>query len=179
MQQFEKVTHRFVRSVLLCSCLCKKKSVEFIQRGAWPETRARRGNEVAKPTTSTYSESIAWQAYKVLFKAITTIQPSHQIGKQEISAWSQMQHAVTERQATARKYAAVMVRCELTIDGGLHACLNRAGSVRSTCSSEEPRKADMGVTAALRPVDQSGKNKRLPEPCIFVIFGASRRSDKA
>src|SRR5216683_351121 len=31
----------------------------------------------------------------------------------------------------------------------------------------------MGVTAALRPVEQSGRDKRLPEPCIFVVFGAS------
>jgi glucose-6-phosphate 1-dehydrogenase len=31
----------------------------------------------------------------------------------------------------------------------------------------------MGVTATLRPVEQSGKDKRLPEPCIFVFFGAS------
>jgi glucose-6-phosphate 1-dehydrogenase len=31
----------------------------------------------------------------------------------------------------------------------------------------------MGVTAALRPVEQSGRDKRVPEPCIFVVFGAS------
>jgi glucose-6-phosphate 1-dehydrogenase len=31
----------------------------------------------------------------------------------------------------------------------------------------------MGVTAALRPVDQSGRDKRLPDPCLFVVFGAS------
>src|SRR5260370_9512137 len=31
----------------------------------------------------------------------------------------------------------------------------------------------MGVTTALRPVEQSGRDKRVPEPCIFVVFGAS------
>src|SRR6266849_797410 len=31
----------------------------------------------------------------------------------------------------------------------------------------------MGVTTALRPVEQSGKDKRVPERCIFVVFGAS------
>ena len=31
----------------------------------------------------------------------------------------------------------------------------------------------MGLTATLGPVEQSGKDKRLPEPCIFVVFGAS------
>ena len=31
----------------------------------------------------------------------------------------------------------------------------------------------MGVTAALRPVEQSGRDKRVPEPSIFVVFGAS------
>src|SRR5260370_24013171 len=41
------------------------------------------------------------------------------------------------------------------------------------CSSEEPRKADMGIMAAARPVEQSGRDKRLLEPCIFVVFGAS------
>ena len=31
----------------------------------------------------------------------------------------------------------------------------------------------MGVTTTLRPVEQSGRDKRVPEPCIFVVFGAS------
>ncbi len=31
----------------------------------------------------------------------------------------------------------------------------------------------MGVTATLGPVKQSGKDKRLPEPFLFVVFGAS------
>src|SRR6202040_551537 len=31
----------------------------------------------------------------------------------------------------------------------------------------------MGVTTALRPVEQSGRDKRVPGPCIFVVFGAS------
>jgi len=31
----------------------------------------------------------------------------------------------------------------------------------------------MGVTTTLRPVELSGKDKRVPEPCIFVVFGAS------
>jgi glucose-6-phosphate 1-dehydrogenase len=31
----------------------------------------------------------------------------------------------------------------------------------------------MGVTATLGPVEQNGKDKRLREPCIFVVFGAS------
>src|SRR5258707_12565650 len=31
----------------------------------------------------------------------------------------------------------------------------------------------MGVTTTLRPVEHSGKDKRVPEPCIFVVFGAS------
>ena len=31
----------------------------------------------------------------------------------------------------------------------------------------------MGVTARLWPVEQSGKDKRVPEPCMFVVFGAS------
>ena len=31
----------------------------------------------------------------------------------------------------------------------------------------------MGVTATLRPVEQSGKDRHHPEPCIFVVFGAS------
>jgi len=31
----------------------------------------------------------------------------------------------------------------------------------------------MGVTVALQPVERSGRDKRLPEPCIFVVFGAS------
>jgi glucose-6-phosphate 1-dehydrogenase len=31
----------------------------------------------------------------------------------------------------------------------------------------------MGVTATLGAVEQSGRDKRLPEPCIFVVFGAS------
>src|SRR6266849_491310 len=31
----------------------------------------------------------------------------------------------------------------------------------------------MGVTEAFRPVEQSGRDKRVPEPCIFVVFGAS------
>ncbi len=31
----------------------------------------------------------------------------------------------------------------------------------------------MGVTATLRPVEQSGKDKWFPEPSIFVVFGAS------
>src|ERR1700738_88599 len=31
----------------------------------------------------------------------------------------------------------------------------------------------MGVTTTLRPVEQSGKDKRFPDPCIFVVFGAS------
>src|SRR6266404_6259465 len=35
------------------------------------------------------------------------------------------------------------------------------------------RKVDMGVTTTLRPVEHSGKDKRVPEPCIFVVFGAS------
>jgi glucose-6-phosphate 1-dehydrogenase len=36
--------------------------VEFIQQGAWPETQARRGNEVAKPLLP-YSESIRLGAH--------------------------------------------------------------------------------------------------------------------
>jgi len=31
----------------------------------------------------------------------------------------------------------------------------------------------MAVTTTLRPVEHSGKDKRVPEPCIFVVFGAS------
>src|SRR5260370_31637819 len=31
----------------------------------------------------------------------------------------------------------------------------------------------MGVTTTLRPVEHSGKDKRVPDPCIFVVFGAS------
>ena len=31
----------------------------------------------------------------------------------------------------------------------------------------------MGVTTALRPVEQSGRDRRVPEPSIFVVFGAS------
>jgi len=31
----------------------------------------------------------------------------------------------------------------------------------------------MGVTATLQPVEQSGKDRHHPEPCIFVVFGAS------
>ena len=31
----------------------------------------------------------------------------------------------------------------------------------------------MGIMAAARPVEQSGRDKRLLEPCIFVVFGAS------
>jgi glucose-6-phosphate 1-dehydrogenase len=31
----------------------------------------------------------------------------------------------------------------------------------------------MGITATLGLVEQSGRDKRLPEPCIFVVFGAS------
>src|SRR6267142_3783515 len=31
----------------------------------------------------------------------------------------------------------------------------------------------MAVTTALRPVEHSGKDKRVPDPCIFVVFGAS------
>jgi glucose-6-phosphate 1-dehydrogenase len=31
----------------------------------------------------------------------------------------------------------------------------------------------MGVTVALQPVERSGRDKRLPEPCIFVVFEAS------
>src|SRR6266852_631479 len=31
----------------------------------------------------------------------------------------------------------------------------------------------MGVTTTLRPVEQRGRDKRVPEPCIFVVFGAS------
>src|SRR6266853_2985068 len=31
----------------------------------------------------------------------------------------------------------------------------------------------MGSTATLGAVEHSGKDKRLPEPCIFVVFGAS------
>src|SRR5882672_10075091 len=50
---------------------------------------------------------------------------------------------------------------------------NRVGFSPLDACSEEPRKADMGVTAALRPVERSGMDKRLPEPCIFVVFGAS------
>jgi len=40
-------------------------------------------------------------------------------------------------------------------------------------NSLRKRKADVGVTATLGPVEQSGQDKRLPEPCIFVVFGAS------
>ena len=31
----------------------------------------------------------------------------------------------------------------------------------------------MGLTVALQRVERSGRDKRLPEPCIFVVFGAS------
>src|SRR5260221_11971360 len=31
----------------------------------------------------------------------------------------------------------------------------------------------MAVTTTLRPVEHSGKDKRVPEPCILVVFGAS------
>ena len=31
----------------------------------------------------------------------------------------------------------------------------------------------MGVTATLSRVEQDRKNKRIPEPCIVVVFGAS------
>src|SRR5260370_7021231 len=31
----------------------------------------------------------------------------------------------------------------------------------------------MGVTATLSRVEQDGKDKRLPDPCIVVVFGAS------
>ena len=32
----------------------------------------------------------------------------------------------------------------------------------------------MGVTARLWPVEQTGKDQRVPEPCTFTVFGASR-----
>src|ERR1700733_6128118 len=50
---------------------------------------------------------------------------------------------------------------------------NRVGFSAVHACSEEPRKVDMGVTATLRPVEQSGKDRHHPEPCIFVVFGAS------
>src|SRR5258707_8797908 len=31
----------------------------------------------------------------------------------------------------------------------------------------------MAVTTALRPVENSGKDKRVAEPCVFVVVGAS------
>src|SRR5258708_22642254 len=50
---------------------------------------------------------------------------------------------------------------------------NRVGFSPLDACSEEPRKADRGVAVALQPVERSGRDKRIPEPCIFVVFGAS------
>src|SRR6266849_5407512 len=48
-----------------------------------------------------------------------------------------------------------------------------SGALTAIGIRQELRKADMGVTATLLRVEQDGKNKRLPDPCIVVVFGAS------
>ena len=98
----------------VCACLTLTIVVKTSSSALGRHSIAMRGfsatDEVAKLLLP-YSGSIAWQAYKVLFRAITTIRPSHQIVWQEISAWSQMSAHGYRKQATGKeKYAAVMVR---------------------------------------------------------------------
>src|SRR6266849_5085121 len=50
-----------------------------------------------------------------------------------------------------------------------------SGALTAIGIRQELRKADMGVTATLSRVERDGKDKRLPDPCIVVVFGASAR----